>query len=433
MGAAAEAAEPAVTADRTEASYRALLALPSMARVVASMQLSRIAIAMLGITLTLFTLDAYGSPELAGIVSFASIVPGLLVSPIAGALLDRHGRVRLAQLDYLIAAAALVLIAALSLAGMLPAPLLVAIAAVSSITGPLSATGVRTLFPILVPQELWGRANAVDSNGFVLASVVGPPVAAALVAFAGAQAALILVAVLWVASAAILTGVREPRTEQATSGRLLRDAWDGLAYVARHPTLRGLGAGITLQNFAVGVVSIVLPILVLRRLGGSELLVGIAFAVTGLTGMATAFWFGRRDITGREKTMLVVSAGGTAPAVLLLAVAAGELVPVLAGWGLALVVLSVAIMGALNGPLDIALFTLRQQRTDRAWFGRAFAVSMSVNFAGFPVGAAVAGVLADRSLEAAIGVGAAACLAGAIAMAILIPRHGGHVQGVRRR
>ena len=260
------------------ASYAALLRLPHLARVIASMQLARIGGTMLGITLTLFTLAEYGSPALAGVVSFASIVPGLLVSPLAGALLDRHGRVRLVQLDYLIAASALVLVGALSLADALPAPLLVAIAAVSSLTGPLGATGVRSLFPILVPPELWGRANAVDSNGFVVATVVGPPVAAALVALAGPAIALILVAAVWVVAAAVLHGGHEPRTETVLSGRLLRDAWDGLVYVARNPTLRALGAGITLQNLGVGVVSIVLPILVLRRLGGSELLVGIAFA-----------------------------------------------------------------------------------------------------------------------------------------------------------
>jgi hypothetical protein len=40
------------------------------------------------------------------------------------------------------------------------------------------------------------------------------------------------------------------------------------------------------------------------------------------------------------------------------------------------------ITGILNGPLDIALFTLRQRRTDKAWTGRAFAISMSFNALG---------------------------------------------------
>ncbi|MGO9206399.1 MAG: MFS transporter, partial [Candidatus Limnocylindrales bacterium] len=77
-----------VSADR---SYRALLRVPSLARVVAGMQIARIAQSMVSVAIVLFTLTAYRSPELAGIVTFVSIVPGMIVSPIAGALLDRHG------------------------------------------------------------------------------------------------------------------------------------------------------------------------------------------------------------------------------------------------------------------------------------------------------------------------------------------------------
>jgi len=67
------------------------------------MQVSRIGQSMVGIALVLFTLDHYHSPELAGLVTAVSIAPGLLVSPIAGALLDRHGRIRFIVLDFLIA------------------------------------------------------------------------------------------------------------------------------------------------------------------------------------------------------------------------------------------------------------------------------------------------------------------------------------------
>jgi hypothetical protein len=60
------------------------------------------------------------------------------------------------------------------------------------------------------------------------------------------------------------------------------------------------------------------------------------------------------------------------------------------------------VLGAANGPLDIALFTLRQRRTDPAWFGRAFAVSMSLNYAGSPIGSGLAGPLVAWSLDAAL-------------------------------
>ena len=79
----------------TDRSYRALLAIPYLGRVVLSMQLARVAQQMVGVAMVLFTLAEYNSPALAGLVTFMGLFPGLLLSPIAGALLDRHGRLRL--------------------------------------------------------------------------------------------------------------------------------------------------------------------------------------------------------------------------------------------------------------------------------------------------------------------------------------------------
>ena len=107
-------------------SYRALFRVPGLGRVVTSMTLARIAQSMVGVAIVLFVLVEYHSPTLAGIVTFASIFPGLLIAPIAGALLDRHGRVRLMILDYVVALVSLTLIGGLALAGLLPPWLLVA-------------------------------------------------------------------------------------------------------------------------------------------------------------------------------------------------------------------------------------------------------------------------------------------------------------------
>src|SRR5439155_11493985 len=127
------------------------LAVPSLPRVMLGMQIARIAQQMVAVAMVLFTLDAFHSPPLAGLVTFASGFPGILASPIAGALLDRHGRTWLVIADYAVACVAMVLIGGLSLAGLLQPGLLVLIAMVSSLTAPLSTAGLRSLVPILVP------------------------------------------------------------------------------------------------------------------------------------------------------------------------------------------------------------------------------------------------------------------------------------------
>jgi hypothetical protein len=88
-----------------------------------------------------------------------------------------------------------------------------------------------------------------------------------------------------------------------------------------------------------------------------------------------------------------------------------------------------AVSGLVNGPLDIAMFTLRQRRTDPAWMGRAFTVSMNLNFSGFPIGAAVAGILVTYSIEGAIVFGVVANVAAALLGYLLIPRSDEAVTG----
>ncbi len=406
--------------DDIDRSYRALLRVPTLGRVLISMQIARIAQSMVGVAIVLFTLDRYGSAAFAGLVTFASIFPGLLISPIAGALLDRHGRIRLVALDYVVALTAMAVISFLALADALPGPLLLLIAVVSSLTSILSHVGLRSLFPILVPEPLWERVNAVDSNGYVVAVIVGPPIAAALVAFYGGPVALLLIGVAFGIAALALIGVPDPASATASTGRILADAWAGVRYTWANPTLRGLGFSVTFGNLAHGMTTIVLPLLILQRFGLNEAVVGLAFAVSGVSGMVSAFLFGRMDTRGREWSLLVWPMVVLIPTVALLLVAAGQpAIPI----GIGLIVVEMLLVGILVGPMDIALFTVRQRRTDPAWTGRAFSVSMAFNYLGVPIGAAVAGLLAERSIEAAIivlGIGGA--IASAITAATMIPR-----------
>ena len=79
------------------------------------------------------------------------------------------------------------------------------------------------------------------------------------------------------------------------------------------------------------------------------------------------------------------------------------------------------LTGLLSGPLDIALFTVRQRRTDRRWTGRAFAVSMSFNALGIPIGSFIAGMIADASIETAIALSAVTSVLAGVLAAVMIP------------
>src|SRR5437660_11753323 len=130
---------------------------------------------------------------------------------------------------------------------------------------------------------------------------------------------------------------------------LLFEAWQGLAYTWRNPTLRGLGFCISFANLINGTFTIIVPLLVLERFHLSKTAVGLMFAIQGVTAMMSAVTFGRMDSRSREKAMLAVPMimTGAVSAILLLGSTPATLVFVM------------AMIGLLNGPLDVALFTLR--------------------------------------------------------------------------
>ena len=100
------------------ATYRELLKVPGFVQLLVSSLLTRTAAQMLTVGLVLFALQRYRSPSVAGVSIFLLIFPGLLMSPIAGALLDRHGRKRLMTLDFTVAAVCLITIVVLAAADL---------------------------------------------------------------------------------------------------------------------------------------------------------------------------------------------------------------------------------------------------------------------------------------------------------------------------
>lgn len=399
--------------DRT---YRVLLQVPGFPQLAGATALARLGSQMQMLVLVLFVLERYRSAPLAGATVFLSLVPGLILSPLAGALLDRHRRMLLIRLDYAVAGSGLVIIATAARIDALPPAALLLITAVCSLTTPLSNSGTRSLFPVMVPQQLWDRANAVDSGLYVAAAIAGPGLAGVLVGLLGGEGALLGTAVVYALSIAALGWMTEPVIARHASGNLMRDAWDGLRYVLSNRALRGLAVATTVSNIGYGVINVGMPVLLLGALHQGSATVGVMWTLMGVGGLVSGIAAGRFDSTGRETWFIVAGGLLGATSVTLLTVAASG-----AG-GVAMVVGAMLIFGLANGPFDIGLFSLRQRATEPHWMGRAFAVSMSINFIGMPIGSAIAGPLADRSLVVAFSLGIATDLIAVAAAMIMLRR-----------
>ena len=233
-------------------------------------------------------------------------------------------------------------------------------------------------------------------------------------ALGGGELAIITTGVMSGLAALVLLPLRDPETNTDSTGNLLRDAWLGLVYVVRNPTLRGLALAISIANLGNGMVFVALPVLVLSHFQQGPATVGLLFAVMGVAGFVSVTLVGRMRTEGRERQMLGWPQFGFAAAMLLVVFAPNLF------W----VVAALFVMGVLVAPVDIALFTLRQRRTDPAWLGRAFAVSMSLNFSGIPIGSALAGPLVGWSIAGTFLVAAALTALSGVIPLLAIPATG---------
>jgi predicted MFS family arabinose efflux permease len=215
---------------------------------------------------------------------------------------------------------------------------------------------------------------------------------------------------VYAAAALVVLPLPEPHVQGAGRG-LFRNAIDGITYLMRSASLRGLALCLCVYNLGAGMVTVALPVLVLGPLGGTSGEVGLLFALLGVGGLVGALLAGRFSSEARERQVL---AGGMVLSAVGLAIVAVGPAILVAGVGMLL-------LGFSNGPIDIGLFGMRQRRTHTQWIGRVFAVSMALNFSGYPIGGAIGGQVASSSARVAFVAASLLALAGAAIGWWLIP------------
>lgn len=381
-------------------TYRQVVRMPRVAPLLGSALCSRLAEQMFTLVLVFHVLDVFESPALAGVVVFAAVAPGLIISPVAGALLDRIGAVRSIVAD-LLASAVLVTALAFVAGGIVP---IVVLAVLYSLTSPLNIAGVRVLLPRLVPGHAVERVNALDSGLFNLVEVLGPVLAGTLFALAGGPAAMVVVAVLYALACAFMLVLPKERPEHTEHRPLLRSTVEGVRYVLTHPTLRALVVSYGLYQVAWGVLVVAVP-----TVTGSAR-AGLLWGAAGLAGIVGALIVGHVLRPGRERAAMIVGIAVTAVAAV---VAIGGIVGLAVG---------LVVVGLVSGLVNVGLLTLRQRRTDPGKLGRVLAVSISLNVLGMPIGSAVGGFVVERSSALAFVVAGVAAALGAVAVWVMVPK-----------
>ena len=357
-------------------SYRQLLGVPDMRALLLATLLSRLAGRMFALAIVLYALTRMGSPVLAGWLAFAAMAPGLAISPVAGALIDRVGSVWAITVDMAASAACVAALIAADLLGWTNPPVLLALTGLFSLTSPLSMAGIRALLPRLVPVAALDRANALDTAIHGLTDIVGPASAGAMMGFAGATPALGTIAVTMRQRRCAWAAFIDRADNCRRLGPLLAQAWSGLLRVVRQPTLRGLAVVYSLDEISWGMLVVAVPVFAARQFAGGSgaAVAGLLWAGLGLVGGIAALIAGHRSTAGRERKVMALGMLATAVAVWPLAAEFG-LIGLVVGYD----------AGRRRGGADrCRALTLRQRRTDPAELGRVLSVSMSLNMSGGP-------------------------------------------------
>ncbi|WP_433528592.1 amino acid adenylation domain-containing protein [Micromonospora sp. CA-263727] len=348
----------------------------------------------MGTALTTFAIPLWIYMQTGSLARFAlfavlALLPGLIVSPLAGALVDRFSRRGVLLAACAAAGAANGVLAGLVLADRAEVWHFYPFTAGLSVALAFQRLAFVSAVPQLVPKRFLGHANGLAQTAVGLTQFTVPLVAVALLQAVGLRGILLIVVASYLFAIAVLAVVRFPRTLalQRREG-IGAEIVAGLRYSLRRREFRAMLAFFAALNFFLFPVLFLLSPLVL---GFADLNEVAQVALTGGVGAATGglvmlVWGGPRK--RRMRAVLLGTLGIAVAAVVtglrpnLLLIGAGAF-----GMYLAL--------GIVNGVYN----TIIQTKVPPRVHGRVFALNQMVAQSTLPLGWGLVAPFAARVAE----------------------------------
>jgi MFS transporter, DHA3 family, macrolide efflux protein len=245
-------------------------------------------VSMIGTSLSGFALGVWVFQETGSITQYAlvncvTLLPSVVVSPLAGALVDRWDRRRAMFISDLGAGLGTLIMVALILTGHLRVWTAVLVVANSSIMGSLRGPAYSAAATQLVPPEHLGRAAGMVQLGGGVAQIIAPSLAGVLMMSVGLRGVLFIDLGSFVFALLTLAVVRFPGSKQAgpeAPVRSLRhDAIVGWSYIKGNAALAALLVFSAVSSFCVGTVEMLSTPMVLGFANAATL--GLALSIGG--------------------------------------------------------------------------------------------------------------------------------------------------------
>jgi len=370
---------------------------------------ARLPPAMLSIGILIHTRHLTGSFAAAGVVTGVYAIALGIGGPLLGRLVDRHGQTSTLLVSASIAAMLLGALAVLPSGAPLAVPVALA-AGIGLATPPVGACLRSQLPDLLSDPDAVRVAYAFEASVIELTYIVGPPLVLCIGALWSTGAALAIAGVVLLAATAAYCAQPASRRWHAAPAEP-RPGGGSL----RTPAMRTL----VIALVAVGVL-----------LGADEVAVtAAAKALAGTTAASALFalWGVGSFVGGLLITRLGGGARSAAGLALLLgALTVGHLALIPASQSMVALGAVLLLAGAAIAPTEATVYAMVEHAAPAATMTEAFAWLATAMAVGGAIGAAGAGVLADRNGPTAAfalagGAGALAVLATVLRSGTLAP------------
>jgi MFS transporter, DHA3 family, macrolide efflux protein len=364
-------------------------------------------VSMLGSGMTSFAITIWawqesGQATVLALVGLSTFGPSVLLSPIAGALIDRFDRKRIMMLTDLGSSVPALIMLMLHAAGGLQIWHLYVLGAWAGAFNAFQFPAYSAAISTMLPKSQYTRANGMLALAGSIAGIAAPILAGLLLVVIGIGGIFVIDLVTFGVAVLTLAIVVIPRppptTEVMARMSLWRDSLYGFGYIVKRRALLHLQLVFTAVNFAATFGTIVLAPMVLARTGNDEIAlasVQSALGVGGVVGgLLISVWGGpKRRIHG----VLIGMLGSGLLGMMLMG--AGRDLPV---W-LVGAFFMIVFMPLLNG----ANQSIWQSKVAPALQGRVFAARATVARITAPIAMIAAGPLADHVFEPAMMPGGA--------------------------
>ena len=233
-------------------------------------------------------LQLTNSPFYLGLVGLVRAVPTIGLSLVGGVLADRFSRTRILMVTQAGMALSSLVIALLTVSGLITVWHLLVISFVSSVFFAVDNPTRQALVPDLVGRDRLTSAIGLNSAAWNAAAIIGPSIAGILIAAVSISGAFFLNAASYI-PVLIAVAIIPPLERRApTSRSMIRQLSEGLGYIRSDRAIWGILLLIAVPSIAARPYTQMMPVFARDILGLGATGFGVLMAASGIGALAGA-------------------------------------------------------------------------------------------------------------------------------------------------